>query len=697
MDMLSEVNTLSGIGEKTTELLKKAGIYTIRDLFYYLPRGYENYQNDVKIADLHPGKVVIKGQITSINTKHAKTRRLTITEAIISDQSGSIRAVWFNQPYREKQLETGKTYLFSGRFELTHGRYQLTSPSCKLTKETETRQDQPDTTKVQNSPDSAAFQPIYSQKTAIKPDQFKKLIAKSKSLFAKIPDLLPDIPEKPAFVKHKARSEALYNVHFPDNDKEAEDGKEYLAYEEIFELLLASQLNREENQKLKAKPLPYIDQETKKLLKTLPFTLTDGQKRATWDILQDLGKTTPMNRLLQGDVGSGKTVVSAIAAYQAIKNGSQVALLAPTSILAKQHAEGLQSLLGPLDVKIGLLIGATKPKQKEILKKALKNGEIDLLIGTHAIITDDTEFKNLNLCIIDEQHRFGVEQRQKLLLKSPKNEAPHLLSMTATPIPRSLQLTIFGDLSISTIPELPKGRQPIETKILKEIDQKETLYPKVKEEIKKGRQVYWICKSIEDNPRTETTSVKKEADRIKKIFLDAKIEYLHGRMKTDEKEQIMEKFQAGKIDILVSTTVVEVGVNVPNATLMVIMDAENYGLAQLHQLRGRVGRGKHQSYCFLVKTGEDAPSRRLRELEKSTDGFHLAEVDLKIRGPGEIYGTFQHGALDLKIASLSDTHLISAARKHIKAFLKIPPEERFKNYPELRDGIKHYQQIITLN
>lgn len=682
MDLNAEVESLNGIGEKTAEMLKKGGIKTVRDLFYYLPRSYENYQNLTKIAELKPGKVAVKGQIENLNTHYGRSRRLAITEGVIKDDTASVRVVWFNQAYRAKQFQQGKTYLFSGNFELKYGRYQLTAPSATLVEE------EKDGLKNAIRPEEpeSGFQPIYPMRLGVKPDQFKKLIRKSRSLFKDIPNLLP-------FSKDHARAEALYKVHFPKNEKEAEAGRRYLAYEELFELILAARLNREENQKLKSAPLPFVVENTTKIVNSLPFKLTPGQKRATWDILQDLEKPVPMNRLLQGDVGSGKTVVAAIAIFQAVKAGAQVALLAPTSILAAQHAESLDNLLKPLGVKTALLLGATKNKAE--LKKHIKSGEVNLVIGTHAIITDDTEFKNLELCIIDEQHRFGVAQRQKLLLKSKNGLAPHLLAMTATPIPRSLQLTIFGDLAVSTIPELPKGRTPIETKIIREMDQREFLYPKVKEEIEKGRQVYWICKSIEDNPKEETVSVKKESERLKKIFPKLKIDFLHGRMKSAEKDEKMLKFQSGKTDILVSTTVVEVGVNVPNATLIIIMDAEGFGLAQLHQLRGRVGRGAHKSFCFLVKSGEEPPSRRLRELEKSTSGFHLAEVDLKIRGPGEIYGSLQSGALDLRIASLSDTELISLAQKNVREFLKT--KDSLKNYPELAGNICRYQQLTTLN
>ncbi|MBQ3309485.1 ATP-dependent DNA helicase RecG [Candidatus Saccharibacteria bacterium] len=723
MDLSAEVTKVNGIGEKTAEILKKAGIFTVRDLLYFLPRDYENFQDSVKIRDLKPGKIMVRGRISELKTQHTRRRGLNITTGKITDDTGSIRVIWFNQPYRAKQFDEQRDYYFTGSYDLKNGRYQLTSPSATLAADVELTSDE----KGRKTLQKKGLIPIYSQRGQIKSIKFHQFFEAMRSEFALIPDLLPgtmedDYIKPPDFVYPGARADALYKSHFPDTTAEITEARRYLAYEELFELLLASQLSKQENSRLKAHQLPFNADNTKRLVDSLPFKLTDAQRRATWDILQDLGKPTPMNRLLQGDVGSGKTIVAAISAFQAVSSGFQVALLAPTSILATQHYEGLKPLLAPLGVKMELLIGATK--RKNAIKSRLKSGEINFLIGTHAIITDDTEFKNLALCIIDEQHRFGVGQRQKLLLKAARNDkpssakltanddscsdnltpddtifAPHLLSMTATPIPRSLQLTIFGDLDVSVIGELPKGRQKIETKILKSIDQKERLYPKISEEIGQGHQIYWICKNIEDNPMMETTSVKKQTKKLQGLFPRAKVEFLHGRMKPAEKDEIMERFAGGKIDILVSTTVVEVGVNVPNASVMVIMDAESYGLAQLHQLRGRVGRGQTKSYCYLISSSEDKPTKRLLEMEQSTDGFHLAEVDLKIRGPGEIYGALQHGALDLRIATLTDTPLISIASrqaKQVAAEFANNPENMLK-YKELMSGISHYQQLTTLN
>lgn len=699
MDLYSEVTAIPGIGEKIAAKLKKAGIFTVRDFLYFLPRDYENFQTAVKIRDLRPGKVIVKGRISGLETTNTYRRGLTITTGTISDDTGSIRVVWFNQPYRVKQFDEKHEYYFTGTYDFKNGRYQLTSPSATLAKDADNT--------------SSDLIPIYRAISSIPSLKLHQLFENFRSSFALIPDLLPGAYENddfdnslnpPDFVHPGARADALYKMHFPDTASEIEAGRRYLAYEELFELLLAANLSKAENQKLKSEKLPFVAENTKKIISSLPFKLTDAQRRATWDILQDLDQSTPMNRLLQGDVGSGKTVVAAISAMQAISSGFQVALLAPTAILAMQHAKGLDELLAPLGVRIALLVGSTK--HKDLVKRQIAEGNVDLIIGTHALITDDLVFNRLAYCIIDEQHRFGVNQRQKLLVKTAHNVvknpagmmAPHLLSMTATPIPRSLQLTVFGDLDISVINQLPAGRQPITTKVIKETDQKDQLYPKIRAEIKSGHQVYWICRKIEEGTASDVASVKKQAKKLQEIFPELKIEFLHGKMKPDEKDAIMDKFSRHKIDLLVSTTVVEVGVNVPNATVMVIMDAEGYGLAQLHQLRGRVGRGSAESFCYLISTAEK-PSRRLQAMEKSTDGFYLAEMDLKIRGPGEIYGNLQHGALDLRIASLSDTTLISQASRQAKAVAKVfakTPDAMLK-YKELKQGIAHYQQLTTLN
>ena len=702
MNLFESVEVLKGVGPRTAETLRKYGIRTVRDFFYNLPRDYENYEAPTSISEMRPGKVVIKGKIDSLSTRRAKRRNLSITEGVIRDNTGAVKVVWFNQGYRVRQFTPEKEYYFTGIYEFKNGRYSLISPSAA-----EVTQIDPTT----------GLSPVYVAHGGLKSNDFRRLMLKSRDLFAGIPDMLPTVAPG-------TRRRALFYAHFPDTMQSIQGAREYLAYEELFELILASKLNRRENEKLKATPVAFQVEKIREFVAGLPFKLTGAQRRAAWEIFQDMERAVPMNRLLQGDVGSGKTMVAAMSAYESYLGGIQVALLAPTAILATQHYEGLSKVLVPLGVKIALLTGATKRKVE--LKKQIIAGEIDLVIGTHALLTDDTEFARLGLVVIDEQHRFGVEQRQKLMLKSPAGLAPHLLSMTATPIPRSLQLTVFGDLDTSILDEMPAGRQPVATSIITEVETKEKLYPKMQEimsaqpDTKRhgakahGQQIYWICKAIEDTESggasglaggsgggngaiggSEVTSVKKRCKRLREVFPGRVVEFLHGKMKPAEKDAVMERFASGEIDILVSTTVVEVGVDVPNATLIVIENAESYGLAQLHQLRGRVGRGASAAYCYLLTSGDTQPSRRLQELARSNDGFHLAEVDLKLRGPGEIYGALQHGALDLRIASLSDTKLIARAQRDVSLFLKNP--ENMVQYKELMGGIAKYQQITTLN
>lgn len=671
MNLADSVDTLKGVGMKTALALKKYGIRTVGDFFYNLPRDYENYASPRTIAEMRPGKVVIKGKIEDLETRRARRRNISVTEGVIRDETGAVKVVWFNQNYRKNLYQLGKEYYFTGNFEFRNGRYSLVSPSSAEVGRIDPRN---------------GLAPVYVAHGALKSGDFARLARNVRDLFAEIPDLLPSVPKG-------TRAEALFNAHFPDSTAKITRARGYLAYEELFELILASKLNRRENEKLRADEIPFNKDKIREFVAGLPFRLTNAQRLAAWEIFQDMEKPTPMNRLLQGDVGSGKTMVAAMSAYEAILGGAQVALLAPTAILATQHFEGLVKILEPLGVRAALLTGATK--QKPELKRLVASGEIDLVIGTHALLTDDTEFMRLGLVIIDEQHRFGVEQRQKLMLKSPAGKAPHLLAMTATPIPRSLQLTVFGDLDVSILNELPKGRQPITTEILREIEIRERLFPKISETLAKKQQIYWICKAIDSEAESDMTSVKTRFMRLKNDFPQAKIGFLHGKMKPAEKDTVMEQFSRGEIEILVSTTVVEVGVDVPNATLMIIENAESYGLAQLHQLRGRVGRGTEKSHCFLLTTGEFRPSRRLLELEKSNDGFYLAEVDLKLRGPGEIYGALQHGALDLRFASLGDTKLVHQAQKDVEKFLSEPG--KMVEYKELMAGIVKYQQITTLN
>ena len=666
MDLAAPIEEVKGIGPKTADVLHKAGIFTLRDLVYHLPRDYEDFQQAQDIASLKPGKVTVKAKVESITTRRMR-RNLALTEATLRDKTGAIKVIWFNQPYRAKQFDQDKEYYFSGTMALSYGRYQISNPSATLASDYDKAL-------------TAKIQPVYPARGSVKSQDFKKFMKTIENNIALIPDMIPNF---------EGRAEALFDVHFPETLEQAKSGREYLATEELFSLLLAARLNREENQKLHTEPIKGDMEAFKAFIGTLPFKLTNAQRRATWEIIQDMAEDIPMNRLLQGDVGSGKTMVAALSAFMAANAGFQTALMAPTEVLATQHAESLAKLFGD-KLSVALLTGSTKHKDE--LKKHIKNGDVDLVIGTHALITDDTEFSKLGLAIIDEQHRFGVMQRQKLLSKA--HTMPHLLSMTATPIPRSLQLTIFGDLAVSILDELPAGRQPITTKIVSPNSTKQ-MWSAIEKELEAKHQVYYICKKIDDKGASELSSVKKEVQKIAHQFENYNVAYLHGKMKPAEKDEIMTLFANGEIDILVSTTVVEVGVNVPNATVMVIADADQYGLSQLHQLRGRVGRGSDASYCYLINSNSDAPTRRLREIERSQDGFYLAEVDLKLRGPGELYGSLQHGALDLRIATITDTKLVHKADMLVKDFRK--KNYDMVEYKELSDSVRKYQRLTTLN
>lgn len=667
---------IKGVGPKVATQLSLGGLNTVRDLIYFFPRAYEDYSSLDKIINIKPGKVILKARCEKVSTRRVRGG-LTITSATLADNSGKIHATWFNQPYRETQLKAKGEFYFSGEFGYSFNRYQLSNPMVQRVS---------DVLETKN-----LILPIYPQVRLVKSLQIRKLMAEIRPLISSLHETLPE-----SIVKNQnllSYSQALTALHFPTNLEMADKAKERLGFEEVFELILASQLNKQENSKLQGYKIPFNLKEVKGFVDKLPYQLTGAQRRAAWEIIQDFEKAVPMNRLLQGDVGAGKTVVAGIAAVQAASHGYQTAIMAPTEILATQHAETLDKLLTPLGYKVGLLTGSIKGKARQALYQAIDSGEVNVVVGTHALLQEKVSFLKLGFVVIDEQHRFGVAQRQALLSKS--KHMPHLLAMTATPIPRSLALTLYGELDISILDELPASRKPIITKIWSD-NKRDELYKHVDEMIENGRQAYVICSLIDDNPENEIKSVESEYERLKSsIFKHRSIGLLHGKMSGKEKDLSMLDFKAQKHQILVSTTVVEVGVDVPNATIMIIEDADRFGLSQLHQLRGRVGRGEHQSYCYMLTTANNKPSARLREIEKSTDGFYLAEIDLKLRGPGEIYGKVQHGELNLKIASLADTRLIARAKKEAVKFVQ--SGEKLLKYDELARQVSKYQRLTTLN
>lgn len=676
MNLTTSLDQIKGVGPRTAAQLAKAGLHTVGDILLFLPRKHEDFTNLTAIVDLQPGKVTIKARCESIATRPVR-RGLRLTTAVLADDTGKLNAVWFNQPYRTQQLGgNSDEFYFSGEFEYNYGKYQLTNPSAEIAKEMPVQADR--------------LLPVYHSYAGLKSQTVRKVLEELRPLMSVLPETLPE-----SIIKREElmpRAQAVSTMHFPKTLEDVTKARERLAFEELFELLLASQLNKQENQKLAGYHIPFEVEVVKQFVAQLPFALTGAQKRAAWDILQDFEKATPMNRLLQGDVGSGKTVVAGLAARQAASHGHQTALMAPTEILATQHAETLDNLLAPFGVKVGLLTSSVKGKARTTLYEQIASGEVDVVVGTHALIQEKVVFHTLGFVVIDEQHRFGVDQRQKLLNKS--GILPHLLAMTATPIPRSLALTVYGELDVSVLNERPANRLPIKTQIVSPVSAAK-IYDAVDKEIAAGRQAYVICSLIEENPDNDVKSVQAEYKRLKNsVFGHRSIGLLHGKMKPAEKEQVMQDFKDKKFDILVSTTVVEVGVDVPNATCILIENADRFGLAQLHQLRGRVGRSGYQSYCYLMMSGTNKPSERLREVEKSNDGFYLAEVDMQLRGPGEIYGRMQSGALNLQIATLADTKLIAQAQKAAKWFVE---SEDITHYAGLTDRVRYYQRLTTLN
>jgi ATP-dependent DNA helicase RecG len=676
MNLSTSLERIKGVGEKTAEQFAAAGLQTVSDLITFLPRKYEDFSHVTSIADIQPGKVTVKARCEKIETRPVR-RGMKVTTATLVDDTGKIQAVWFNQPYRAAQLKGDAEHYFSGEFEFSYNRFQLTNPSAE---------------KVSDMPvQTDRILPVYPAIAGLKTQLVRKILAELRPLMTMLPETLPDtVVKREGLISY---SQAILGMHFPESREEINAARERLAFEELYQLLLASQLNKQDNARLEGWSIRFQQEVIKEFVQNLPFSLTNAQRIAAWDIFQDFEKATPMNRLLQGDVGSGKTVVAGIAARQAAYDGFQTALMAPTEILASQHAATLDALLTPFGVRVGLLTGSVKGKARQALYAAIKEGEVDIVVGTHALIQSTVEFHKLGFVVIDEQHRFGVAQRHELLKKSTR--MPHLLSMTATPIPRSLALTVYGELDVSVLNEKPANRKPISTHIWSP-NSRAQLYKLVDTEIQQGRQAYVICNLIDNNPTNELKSVEAEYKRLKgSVFRHRQIGLLHGRLSSAEKEAVMHDFASGAIDILVSTTVVEVGVDVPNATVMIIEDADRFGLAQLHQLRGRVGRSEHQSYCYLVPSDSKKPSQRLREIEKSNDGFYLAEVDLQLRGPGEIYGRAQHGALNLQVATLGDTKLIARAQKAAQWFVE--SSDSLLHYTQLARQVEHYQRLTTLN
>ncbi|MFA6587987.1 MAG: ATP-dependent DNA helicase RecG [Patescibacteria group bacterium] len=667
----SPIKELAGVGPTMASRLKRLKIQTCQDLIWHLPYRYEDLTRVEKISDIKGNATVsVRGKLQLISSRRAqKRKRMLVVEAIIADESGSLKVVWFNQPYLAKILIPGENLWLAGKVEHNYFGTTLMNPAWE---------------KRDNPLNAAGIIPIYPLTDGLTQKQLRNFIDQTLPLASYLPELLPvDLEQKHSLINGNL---ALKLLHQPKSFEDIAAAKRRLAFEELLIVHLAVLKERQKIEKSPSVRIPFHQEETVSFVQKLPFILTPGQKRSAWDILQDMDKPYPMNRLLEGDVGSGKTVVAAIAILNVVKAGFQTAYLAPTEILARQHFEKLSKLLSPFGTRVALFTRTSrktnigeKALSKPIFLKQLADHQIDLVIGTHALISKNVTFAKLALVIVDEQHRFGVEQR-KIMRSKSQIGIPHFLSLTATPIPRTLALTVWGDLSISQIPHLPKERKPIATKLLDDRNRDEA-YFKILERVEQGEQAFIICPRIETDP----AGIKSAVEEFKKlkngIFNKINVGLIHGKLSTDKKENAMTAFSEGKTNVLVATAVVEVGIDIPNATVMLIEGADSFGLAQLHQFRGRIGRAALPSICYLATSSEDPETlERLKVMTKLMDGFALAEEDLNRRGPGELWGELQSGFQPFKVARLTDKQLIEETKETAQKLLSTDPELNVNSY-----------------
>ncbi|TMC41706.1 MAG: ATP-dependent DNA helicase RecG [Chloroflexi bacterium] len=673
------VTVMTGVSDKTEARLARLGITTIRDLLLVFPRRYEDFSTITPIAFVRPGvKTTVRGRIYDIGAHQTKYKRMALTEAILGDDSGRLRVVWFNQPWLARSLHKGDEIFVAGEADLNGGLVMKN----------------PDHEKVSLRPQNVArLVPIYRETEGLTSKWLRPKVQSVLPLADQLDEFLPaELLPRRSFM---ARDEAVRQVHYPASAAQLDRAKERLAFEEMFVLQVAAQMAKRARKALTAQPVRFDDSTARGFVNSLPFKLTNAQRVAAWQILQDLARQQPMNRLLEGDVGSGKTVVAAMAMHHAAHAGFQSVLLAPTEILARQHADVVQSLLEPFQIDVGLLVGSTPASARKPMMASLAEGQLPVLVGTHALIEEGVQFSDLALTVVDEQHRFGVGQR--LAVRQKGERIPHFLSMTATPIPRTLGLTLFGDLDISILDEMPPGRRPVKTGLVPP-EKRADAYDFIRKQVNAGRQVFVICPLIQESDKLGVRSATQELEKLQHdVFpeLASRIALLHGRLKSAEKEAIMSSFQRGQVAILVSTSVVEVGIDIPNATVMMIEGADRFGLAQLHQFRGRVGRGSEESWCLLFTDAEDPQSlKRLQAVVTNKSGFDLAEIDLELRGWGDLAGYRQHGK-DFKMASLLDAALISDAQTEAVRLLDRDPT--LGGEPALRRQLSAYRQVFALD
>ncbi|SEF67538.1 ATP-dependent DNA helicase RecG [Caloramator fervidus] len=677
-----DIQYLKGVGPKIAKYLNSLGIYTIKDAIYYFPRDYEDRTNIKPIYLLKNDEMVslIVEVVQIYPSRITKTGR-TLNKILFKNETGYISGIWFNQSFIKNVFKIGERVFLYGKVTRQSGEFIMIDPQYEKDYE-----------------ELPGINPIYSTNKHISQKLFRKIIRNALNyLDQEVEEIFPESIRK--IYNLLDIKTALINIHFPANKEILEAAKYRLKFEELLIIQLGLfELKKKYSNNTTSYAMP-VCKEMKELKEKLPFELTDAQRRVIREILTDMKKNKPMNRLLQGDVGSGKTIISVIALFNCAMNGYQGVLMAPTEILAEQHFTTISEILKYWNIKVALLVGSMSKKEKEDILKGIAQGDISIVVGTHALLQDKVEFKNLALVITDEQHRFGVRQRAALVNKGYN---PHVLVMTATPIPRTLALFMYGDMDISIIDQLPPGRQKVETYFVRP-NMREKVYEFVKKELDKGRQAYVICPLVEESEKLEAESVVEMAESLKNDLLkDYSIGILHGKMSSNEKDEIMRKFKQNEIKVLVSTTVVEVGVNVPNATIIVIENAERFGLAQLHQLRGRVGRGNFKSYCILIADAKtDEALERMKIMTKTNNGFEIAEKDLMIRGTGEFFGTKQHGLPELKIANIfKDIDILKVTRDLAKELIEknsLYQEEYNKLNNKVNQLLDNIDDMISLN
>ena len=663
IDLEKDVKYIKGVGPNRVKLLNKLGIFTLKDLITYYPRTYEDRSKPKNIAECIDGEEVLIEAYATGRVSDVRLRGKTMQKLVIRDETGVATAVWFNQSYLKNKFEQGKKYTFYGKINNTFGRITINSPVFDEEGKTS---------------NTGKIVPIYPLTYSLSQNTIRRIMENGiKEVENKLEETLPEYILKEYHLE--GINQATKNIHFPKEFKDFNIARNRLVFEELLTMQLAllelknSYINEEKGIQF-SKDVHMSD-----IINKLPFRLTNAQRRVLEEIDNDMESEKPMNRLLQGDVGSGKTVIAMCSAYKAVKCGYQAAIMAPTAILATQHLENFKKIFDEFDIKCELLISAMTKKKKTELLERLANGEIDIVIGTHALLQENVEFKNLGLVVTDEQHRFGVKQRTTIV---EKGQNPDVLVMTATPIPRTLALILYGDLDISIIDELPPNRKKIDTfAVTKGMEDRINNFIKV--QLKEGRQAYIVCPLVEENEELDLKSVEKLYEKCKtETFPEYRVEYIHGKMKAKDKDDIMMRFKNKEIDILISTTVIEVGVDVPNANIMVIEDAQRFGLAQLHQLRGRVGRGEYKSYCILKYEGKgETVRKRMKVMCDTNDGFIISEKDLELRGAGDFFGTMQHGLPEFKIANLfEDMNILKLAQEAaIKIIENDPKLEKTEN------------------